>query len=623
MLSNDPLVGNQWYLENDGRTFGSADVDLDIQQAWRQTKGQNVVVGFVGDGLQNDHPDLAARFLPGLSYQFAKNSRNTLSRNRHDTSVAGIAIASGNNRIGVSGIAPEAKFASLGIDTMNLRNDAVIARALSHQRNSISVYNNSWGPPDDARGLDGPGPLTAKALADGARFGRNGRGNVFVWAGGNGGRAKDNVNYDGYANSRYTLAVGAVDFNGRKPDYSESGASLFISAFSSGGGGAGLLTTTLFEGDGFFQDGYDTFGDSSAAAPVVSGVVALMLSRNPNLGWRDVQHILARTAVKTDPSDGDWKRNRAGLNINHKYGFGVVNAGAAVDLAGRWTNVAPEVAVTSGNISVNRAIPDNRSSGLTSTVRINRNIKVESAEVVFDATHSYRGNLAVTLVSPGGTESVLTEVHNDSGDHYRRWSLTSIRNWGETARGNWTLRVSDGVAGNTGTWNNWGLNLYGTNISGGPPPGPRDPLLVPTDAIVGNSSGQYLEGTNGNDYIVGDGGSDYIWAGSGADIINATSARRRGVNEWDQVFGAGGADTFILGDRAGAYYAARGNGDLAFIHDFEVGVDKVILHGSASDYSLSSTIRSGEVWLLRTGNETIARFATNRSLSLNQFQYVS
>ncbi len=624
MISNDPLVGRQWHLENLGQMSGTADVDLDIQQAWSQTKGQNVTIGFVADGLQHDHPDLVARFLPALSYNFATNSSNVKKLDRHDTSVAGIAIASGDNGIGVSGIAPQAKFAILGIDTRQWR-DAAIARALSHQRDAISIYNNSWGPPDNGGGLDAPGALITQALEDGVQKGRNGLGNIFVWAGGNGKQFKDNVNYDGYANSRYTLAVSAVDFNGRQPDYSEPGAAIFVAAFSSGGGGAGLLTTTLFEGDGASLDGYDPFGRTSASASVVSGVVALMLSRNPNLGWRDVQHILANTSVKTDPTDSDWKTNGAGFNINHKYGFGAVNAGAAVTLAGQWQNVGAEVAVTSGDVNINRAIPDNNSSGLVSTVNITQNIQVESAEVVFDATHSYRGNLAVTLVSPDGTESVLTEVHNDSGDNYSRWSLTSVRHWGESAQGNWTLRVTDGAAGNTGTWNNWRLNLYGSNgngVSSGPP---EDLFDVPTGAILGTAAGEYLEGTASNDYVVGGGGSDYIWAGAGTDIINATTTTLKGKNEWDQLLGAGGADVFILGDAAGVYYAAQGNGDLAFLPDFEAGVDKVVLHGTASDYVLSPNA-PGEMWLSLTNGETIARFVTNSALNLgnlDQFWYVA
>ena len=58
-----------------------------------------------------------------------------------------------------------------------------------------------------------------------------------------------------------------------------------------------------------------------------------MLEANPNLTARDVQDILVRTARQNDPFDFDWIENAAGLNINHKYGFGAVDAFGAVVMA--------------------------------------------------------------------------------------------------------------------------------------------------------------------------------------------------------------------------------------------------------------------------------------------------
>ena len=628
MISNDPLVDSQWHLENFGQTFGGGapDIDLDVEEAWSQTKGQGIVIGMVADGIQNDHPDLIDRFLPGLSYHFADDSPDTFRLDSHDTAVAGVAIATGDNGIGVSGVAPQAKFATLGINTGDQGADAVIASALSHERNNIDIYNNSWGPWDNGEGLDLPGPLVLQALEDGVNLGRNGLGNIFVWAAGNGRQFKDNVNYDGYANSRYTIAATGINFNGEQADYSEPGASIFVAAHSSGGGEA-LITTTIYQGTGSSNDGYGAFGLTSGAAPVVSGVAALILGENPNLGWRDVQHILANSAVKTDPTDSGWQTNGAGFNVSHKYGFGAVNAGAAVTLAGQWQNVGEEVAITSGDINLNLTIPDNNAVGVSSTVNIDRNIQVEWAEVVFDASHTNRGNLAVTLVSPDGTESYLTEVHNDPADNYERWALTSVQNWGESAQGDWTLKVTDGTAGEVGTWNSWKLNLYGTDdngvLGGGDDP-PTGIFAVPDDAIVGTVNADYLAGSDGDsdEYFVGSGSSDYIWAGPGDDIINATSAELQGDGEWDQLLGAAGADTFILGDASNVYYASQGDADVAYLPDFQAGVDKVVLHGSASDYVLSPN-GQGEVWLSLTNGESIAGFVTGSSLSLDQFLYAN
>jgi hypothetical protein len=55
-----------------------------------------------------------------------------------------------------------------------------------------------------------------------------------------------------------------------------------------------------------------------------------MLEARPEMTWRDVQWGLLSTAVRTDPDDSDWTQNGAGLWVNHKYGFGLVNATAAV-----------------------------------------------------------------------------------------------------------------------------------------------------------------------------------------------------------------------------------------------------------------------------------------------------
>lgn len=73
-------------------------------------------------------------------------------------------------------------------------------------------------------------------------------------------------------------------------------------------------------------DCYDGFGGTSSAAPLAAGVVALMLGANKKLGWKDVQFILMSTASQIDPSDWDWTMNGVGRYVNHKYGYGLINA---------------------------------------------------------------------------------------------------------------------------------------------------------------------------------------------------------------------------------------------------------------------------------------------------------
>lgn len=76
---------------------------------------------------------------------------------------------------------------------------------------------------------------------------------------------------------------------------------------------------------------------TSAAAPIAAGVLALVLQANPYLTWRDVQHLIVRTSVPVSTADDGWHVNGAGHAINHKFGYGKMDAGALVDLAETWT----------------------------------------------------------------------------------------------------------------------------------------------------------------------------------------------------------------------------------------------------------------------------------------------
>ena len=171
--------------------------------------------------------------------------------------------------------------------------------------------------------------------------GRGGLGNIITWAAGNGLDDDDNSNYDGYANSRHTIAVTAVTHYGRQSWYAEPGANILVAA-PSDGDGEGITTTDNEGGSGYNNGDYNNnFGGKSSATPLVSGVVALILDANPNLTYRDVEHIIVHSSRVNDVNDNSWNVNGAGHDVSHKYGFGVIDASAAVDLAATWTNVEP------------------------------------------------------------------------------------------------------------------------------------------------------------------------------------------------------------------------------------------------------------------------------------------
>lgn len=401
---------------------------------------------------------------PGLLSSLALDLQ---TYNPHGTAVAGIAAASGNNGLNGSGVAPLASLAALRL-VADAVTDQQIAKALSHKNQNIDIYNNSWKLED---WLIKPA-LALTAMKEGTSFGRNGLGNNYVFGAGNDEWNGGNINYNGMANSRYVIPVAAIDHTGELTLYSEVGAPLLVSAYSSSSG-VGITTTDLVGNNGYSTGDYtNSFGGTSAAAPLVSGVIALMLEANPNLNWRDVQHILVRTAKQNDPSDLDWIVNGAGHHVNHKYGFGAIDAEAAVRLAKSWTSVGDEVTISSELQNVLTDIPDgDEETGVTSAISINDDISVEKVEVVFNADHNDWCDLKIVLISPDGTQSVLADsISSDpnvaSADKLKPasniWTFTSARHWGESSKGEWRLQVFDREGNQVqGDWNSWKLNIYG------------------------------------------------------------------------------------------------------------------------------------------------------------------
>ena len=254
----------------------------------------------------------------------------------HGTACAGVAAAVGNNTLGVSGVAPEATLYGLRLIAGPFT-DAETAEALTRAPDQIQISSNSWGPSDSGRVKGGAGVLARAALKSAAETGRDGKGTIITWAGGNGADNNDNSNYDTYANSIYTISVGATSSSSLRSFYSEPGANVVICA-PSNGGALGIATTDVVGSNGYSSSSSplganytNTFGGTSSACPAVAGTVALMLERNPDLGWRDVQEILIASAYKINPTNGDWIVNAGGFNFNHNFGAGLIDATAAVD----------------------------------------------------------------------------------------------------------------------------------------------------------------------------------------------------------------------------------------------------------------------------------------------------
>ena len=463
---NDPYFDDQWHLNNSGQTSGVAGEDANVMGVWDSFNGSGVVISVIDDGVEHSHPDLSDNYVSVHSYDWCGDDSDPdpNSSDGHGTAVAGVAAGTGNNSIGVTGAAFGASIAGHRLIACGF-SDSTGADALSYHNAGIDIYSNSWGPFDSGNILDGPGPITIAAIEDSIYNGRSGLGNIYTWAAGNGLDADDNSNYDGYSNSRYSIAVAAITHYGEQSWYSEPGANILVTAHSNGGTPTYEgITTTDITGNGGYDGGDVThdFGGTSSATPLVSGVIALVLEANPDLTWRDVQNILVHSSRKNDANDSSWIVNGAGHDVSHKFGFGAVDAGAAVSLAQNWSSSGEETNASFGPYTSNVDIDNGPSSWTEFNLSVPVDLRLESIDIFVDITHDARGELDIVLQSPNGHESWLAEEHTDNNADYSNWRFGTVQHWDESSQGDWKLKVRDSVSGsNSGTVNSWEVIFHG------------------------------------------------------------------------------------------------------------------------------------------------------------------
>ncbi|XP_073718727.1 proprotein convertase subtilisin/kexin type 7 isoform X2 [Misgurnus anguillicaudatus] len=471
---NDPKYPIQWHLHNDEKH----GMDINVTGVWeRNITGVGVTVVVVDDGVQHNLVDIQPNYSPEGSYDLNSNDPDPMphpdghSDNHHGTRCAGEIAAVSNNGFCAVGVAYGGKVAGIRVLDGPLT-DSMEAVAFNKHYQINDIYSCSWGPDDDGRTVDGPHPLGKAALQHGVIAGRKGFGSIFVVASGNGGQYEDDCNYDGYANSIYTVTIGAVDENGRKPFYAEECASMLAVTFSSGSRPLRSIVTSdwsLQSGTGCTSEHTGT----SAAAPLAAGMVALMLQVRPCLSWRDVQHIITYTAVQHG-TQADWKTNGAGFNHSHKFGFGLLNAWRLVNAAKVWEFVPFLVSYQSPVLKVNDVIPGYREN-LTVTWNVTAfdlqqsgMQTLEHVSVTVTISHPRRGNVEMVLICPSGMTSLIGARRALDVDTtgFTDWTLSTVRCWGEKAEGQYRLNITDhNPALSLGTLNSWKLTLYGSSMS--------------------------------------------------------------------------------------------------------------------------------------------------------------
>ena len=534
----DPLFAEQWALRNTGQAsfadsggVAGEDLNMEMTLAGGPT-GAGVKVAVPDSGLEICHPDLADNVEAGLSYNFnapiwygaqADDPFLPTVLGDHGTSVAGLIAASADNGVGGRGVAPDARlrgfnflsfpvesayFDSLGMSSENPRSD------------DVHVFNLSFGSAGGASNLSAD---DRELFRVGVSDLRGGRGALYVKAAGNefenctkldeddeplAPRLDLSVdigcsaaNQDGENNEPYIIVTGGFNAGGKRSSYSSAGATLWVVAPAGEHGvdRPALITTDQMGADRGYVliprglaagdegnplgDYTSIFNGTSAAAPNASGAVALLLETQPELTWRDVKHILAKTARQLHADiprvrvafggvpavlQHGWITNGAGYPFHNWYGFGAIDVDAAVALAATHAPDSLGVFTVSAPIrhAIRRTIPDHDGGGLTQTrsvAGLSRTANIEAVQLRIEVTHARPRELGIELTSPAGTRSILNPVFNHSlngADNPLDWTILSNAFYGESPIGEWTINVVDAAEGNIGTLDAWSLIFY-------------------------------------------------------------------------------------------------------------------------------------------------------------------
>lgn len=528
----DPLFDEQWNLRNTGQfAFANEPAvtgeDLGMSQVLESgtPTGADVRVAVSDTGLEICHPDLETNVEPDMSYNFYDTEPSDESwlvssdpflfenEGDHGTSVAGVIGSVANNGIGGRGVAPATKLRGYNVLATQCCFDASLGGSTtSPDSTDVDIFNMSWG----TFGTFQYSVTDADFLVHktGAETLRDGKGAIYVKSAGNtfglciGLRHVSNSEVgcvssvsDNRNNVPYLIVVGAFSADGERSSYSSPGSNLWIAAPS---GEFGVSEPATITTDQFgFDKGYDylrsrgvtnhpsvnPFGDyissfngTSAAAPNVSGSVALILDAYPDLSWREVKHALAKNArqIHADVDSYEvviggekvtlrnaWVTNDAGYNFHNWYGFGAVAIDATLEFLEQYTvGSLGDFAQTEWRELANvQAIPDHNGAGMTQPISVNvgsNNRNIEAVQVEVNVTHAFPAELTVQLISPSGTESILIPVYNNTlaGDDFIELRMLTNAFYGESPNGTWRLKLVDVGEGDVGQLNSWRIRFF-------------------------------------------------------------------------------------------------------------------------------------------------------------------
>src|SRR4028119_1640898 len=313
---NDPGYPLLWGLNNTGQTGGKPDADIDAPEAWDiQTGNQNTVIGVIDTGVDYTHPDLVGNIWtnPGETagdgidndrngyiddvrgWDFAYNDNDPMDVDGHGTHVSGTIAGKGNNSVGVTGVAWNAKIMPLRfLDDSGSGSTSNAILAINYATaKGVKLTNNSWG-----------GGGYSQALYDAINTAGQ-QGALFIAAAGNSSLNNDIIPaYPASYNLSNIISVASTTRTDGLSIFSNYGAT----SVDLGAPGSEIYSTTP-------GGNYDTYSGTSMASPHVTGAAALVWSQNPTWTAQEVKNRLLQT---TDPISALRGKTVSGgrLNIN-------------------------------------------------------------------------------------------------------------------------------------------------------------------------------------------------------------------------------------------------------------------------------------------------------------------
>lgn len=292
-----------------------------VPEAWQLADGSGVIVGITDEGVDLSHPEFSGRLvLPttGCKTDTVDQDYDPSDSGGHGTHVAGI-VAAGINGQGIVGIAPRARILPIRLlGPLGGTTFMVVTGMLCAVEQGARVFNASWGSFSYSKAED---DALRTVVASGV---------VPVFAAGNSYTEGNPRTYPAAFAETIdgVVAVGASTPTDRIASFSSSGPWVTLAAPG----------TTIYSTLPVVQGSYGFLQGTSMAAPHVTGVVALLLSRNPNLSPPQVKAILKQTAFlpcagypKPDYGGGSCGGYSPGPGA---YGYGILDARGAVEAAG-------------------------------------------------------------------------------------------------------------------------------------------------------------------------------------------------------------------------------------------------------------------------------------------------